>query len=169
MSISCFFPDCNKKSALFCECAETKTYMCLHHISIHSMTPGNHFPQKLLESSEQPKVKPFEKCGKASCLSLGKVYCHCSSKTFCYSCLDLHLFNNPKIIHNLEQKHQKTIVEDNTLALNIFLHRIQCDSTVINKFKAKNITIKEVLNWNLRTLNSESEKLGLSSTIKYLL
>ena len=171
MNTTCYFPGCNKKATIYCECIGSSLFICLSHLSSHTSNAGNHNPKKIPDISQKSiQRSTMLKCEGKSCNGLAKVYCGCSGKSLCLCCLDAHLLENNKIIHNIEVINQnKPNYEDTIHPLDVFLRRAQCDSSIINKVKMKSISIREILNWDMRTLNSMTEYLGLNSTMKYLL
>ena len=175
-NITCSLGGCTKKATLCCECTKSSVFMCVGHLSMHTSNPGLHNPIKLQDSVLHISKPParasntFVKCDSKQCQGLAKFFCNCTQASICVNCLDSHILANCRITHPIEVRYiPRSNFEDTMHPLNMFLERTQCDSYTINKIKTKNITMKEILGWDVKKLNNMSEALGFSSTIKYLL
>ena len=176
MNPTCSISGCSKKATLYCDCVSSSVFLCLGHLTLHTMNPGDHNPKKIQDLAQAPsKVQPkafqgFVKCNSKFCQGLSKFFCNCTQVSICVNCLDTHILENPRITHNIEARYlERPSYEDTIHPLDVFLHRAQCDSSTINKMKMKNITMREILCWDMRKLSGMTEALGLNSTMKYLL
>jgi hypothetical protein len=165
---NCFVKSCNEKADIYCDCSDQLTYACSGHIQIHMATKGSHRQNQIIE--ETPRDLVYIKCQGIQCSGLAKVFCNCNNRNLCLSCLENHLVDSSNTIHTIEVKYPKSAnYQDCIHPLEVFLRRAQCDPGIIDRVKARKVTIRQMLNWDLKTLNSYSEVLGLTSTLKYLL
>lgn len=168
--MNCSYPECQKKASVYCDCAKNKVYLCVTHLSLHNSTPGPHATKKINSFGNFASMIGYVRCDGSGCSGQAKVICGCNSKNYCLYCLDSHLLDSAGIVHKVEVRYNYTPNYDDLLhPLELLLARAQCDLGVAQKFKARNITVKDLLSWDLRTLNGMTDSLGLSTTIKFLL
>lgn len=171
MNIQCSYSECSKEASIVCDCMRAKTYLCITHLPVHTSQPGGHNTKKFQKSAEAPVVaKTYIKCETQNCNGLSKMYCLCNCLNMCLSCFENHLLASPSIKHEVEVRYNyRPTYDDLVHPLDMFLRRVQCDSLTISKIKARNITIRDILKWDLAALNSMSDCLGLNSTVKFLM
>lgn len=169
MNQTCYITGCGRKAIFFCECSNPPVLLCVSHLTVHTVTPGKHNPKEKIPESNVMATE-YVKCSSKYCTGVGVFYCNCNQESICLACLHRHLLDNSQFTHSIEVKCSfKPNYEDTVHPLDVFLRRAQCDSELINKVKMKNISIREILDWDMRKLNSMTDYLGLSSTMKYLL
>ena len=168
MNYHCFYNNCPKKVWIFCDCSENITFSCSDHLCILISLPKNHNPQKI---SELPEIRAsgLQYCEGKKCEGFGKVFCHCNSKIFCLSCLHVHLAETPKIVHNTEVRAKPQTFEGKINPIDLIGNRINCAANAILRIKERNISVLEILTWDLKTLNNECLSLGIDNTTKGLL
>lgn len=168
---SCYFRDCQKKPTVFCECSTPNTFMCVIHLSFHTALPGLHNTKRVQMEKINPSASiGYVKCDGTACSGQAKVMCGCNGKNYCLYCLDSHLLDLHGTVHKVEVRYNFTPnYEDLLHPLELLLSRAQCDAGTVQRMKTRNISIRDVLSWDLKTLNGMTDALGLSTTTKFLL
>jgi len=168
--MNCCFPECQNKASVYCECSKNKYFLCVSHLNVHTSLPGSHVTKRINSPGSVSNAIGYVRCEGSGCSGQAKVICGCNSKNYCLYCLDSHLLDSAGIVHKVEVRYNYTPnYEDLLHPLELLLSRAQCDASVAQKIKARNITVKDLLSWDLRTLNGMTDALGLSTTIKFLL
>ncbi|CAG9318122.1 unnamed protein product [Blepharisma stoltei] len=114
-------------------------------------------------------MEKFGICQGQNCQNSSNVFCICTSISLCYLCLEDHLQDSPSNVHFLEVARAPYNAQSGEHTLDMILRRIYSDPISIRKIKSVPASVSDLLNYDMREINSLAEEAQLSQTGKYLL